>query len=55
MAAPRPKPPVNPDKPRHEGGEKSGEAAAPAPAASPDKPDEGAADRGREGGMIGEG
>ncbi|MDP3173466.1 MAG: hypothetical protein Q8M88_03420 [Phenylobacterium sp.] len=55
MAAPRPRPPVNPDEPRHEGGEKSGEAAAPPPAASPDKPDEGAADRGREGGMIGEG
>ena len=55
MAAPRPKPDVQPVTPRHEGGVKSGETPTPTPAPASDKPDEGAGDPDREGGMIGEG
>jgi hypothetical protein len=54
MAAPRPKPETEPQKPLHDGGVSSGETPT-SPGTPSDKPDEGAADHDREGGMIGEG
>ena len=55
MTAPRPKPEAPPQAPRHEGGVKPSAAQTPPAPQAAEKPDEGAADRGREGGMIGEG
>lgn len=56
MTAPRPKPETPPQAPLHEGGVKPSAAQTPPPPAqTPETPDEGADDRRREGGMIGEG